>query len=116
MLGLPLANQIQVPFLETRAIYLVRERPSRMYSWSAFLTAQILGEIPFNIAGSSFYFLTWYWTVGFPTDRAGYTYLMLGIIYPLYYTTLSQGVAAMSPNIEISALLFSFFFSFAFIM
>ena len=112
ILSAPLSNQIQVPFLDTRKIYEIRERPSRMYSWSALITAQLLGEFPFNVVGSSIYFLIWYWLVGFPTDRAGYTYLLIGIVYPAYYTTLAQGVAAMSPNAEIAALLFSFLFSF----
>jgi ATP-binding cassette, subfamily G (WHITE), member 2, SNQ2 len=107
-----LANQIQVPFISTRVIYEIRERPSRMYSWTALITAQIIGEIPFNIIGSSMYFLVWYWTVGLPTDRAGFTYFMLGVVFPLYYVTIGQAVAAMAPNAEIAALLFSFLFSF----
>ncbi|KAI0298342.1 ABC-2 type transporter-domain-containing protein [Multifurca ochricompacta] len=108
----PLSNQIQVPFIDTRRVYEIRERPSRMYSWTALITAQILGEIPLNIVGSSIYFLIWYWLVGFPSSRAGYSYLMLGVTYPLYYTTIAQWVAAMSPNPGIAAQLFSFFFSF----
>ncbi|KAI0318674.1 ABC-2 type transporter-domain-containing protein [Amylostereum chailletii] len=112
ILSAPLANQIQVPFLDTRKVYEIRERPSRMYSWTSLITAQMLGEIPFNIIGSSIYFLIWYWLVALPTDRAGYTYLMMGVVFPLYYTTFAQGVAAMSPNAEVAALLFSFLFSF----
>ncbi|KAH9045960.1 ABC-2 type transporter-domain-containing protein [Lactarius hengduanensis] len=108
----PLSNQIQVPFIDTRRVYEIRERPSRMYSWSALITAQILGELPLNIIGSSAYFLIWYWLVGFPSSRAGYSYLMFGIMYPMYYTTFSLWVAALSPNPEIAAQLFSFFFSF----
>ncbi|KAI0035475.1 ABC-2 type transporter-domain-containing protein [Vararia minispora EC-137] len=112
ILSAPLSNQIQVPFITTRGVYEVRERPSRMYSWTAFVTAQFFGELPFNIFGSTLYFLIWYWLVALPTGRAGYTYLMLGIIFPTYYTSLAQAIAAMSPNTEIAALLFSFLFSF----
>jgi ATP-binding cassette subfamily G (WHITE) protein 2 (SNQ2) len=108
----PLSNQIQGPFIDTRRVYELRERPSRMYSWSALVAAQILGELPLNIIGSSLYFLIWYWLVGLPSSRAGYSYLMLGIAYPMYYTTIALWVAAMSPNPEIAAQLFSFFFSF----
>lgn len=46
-----LANQIQVPFIATRNIYEVRERPSRMYSWTALLASQLLSELPWNILG-----------------------------------------------------------------
>jgi len=112
VMGPPLANQIQGVFFNTRRVYEIRERPSRMYSWSALITAQILGEIPLNIVGSSLYFLLWYWLVGFPSSRAGYSYLILGIMYPMYYTTFGMWVAAMSPNPAIAAQLFGFFFGF----
>lgn len=88
-------------------------------------------EVPFNIIGQSLYFFCWYWTVGFPnvSSRVGfqvffcfdpiselflipYQYLMLCVIFPLYYTTFSQAIAAFSPNAEIAGLIFSFLFSF----
>ena len=109
---IPVSNQLQVIFLETRRIYEVRERPSQMYSWSALLTAQLLTELPWNILSSILLFLTWYWTVGFANDRAGYSLLMMGLVFPLYYTSFAQAVAAMSPNAQIAALLFSLLFSF----
>lgn len=108
----PLSNQIQGPFIDTRRVYELRERPSRMYSWTALVAAQILGELPLNTIGSSLYFLIWYWLVGLPSSRAGYSYLMLGIAYPFYYTTIALWVAAMSPNPAIAGQLFGFFFSF----
>ncbi|KAJ7067216.1 pleiotropic drug resistance ABC transporter [Mycena amicta] len=112
ILAAPLSNQLQVVFLEMRKIYEIREGPTRFYSWSALITSAFLSELPWNIAGSSIYFLCWFWTVGFDNDRAGYTYLMLGVVFPLYYTSLGQAVAAMAPNAEIAAILFSFFFAF----
>ena len=90
IISVPLSNQLQVPFIDMRNIYEVRERHSRMYSWTALVTSQILIEIPWNILGSSLYFLCWYWTVGFPTDRAGFTYFILGFWFPLYYTSIGQ--------------------------
>ncbi|CDO77419.1 hypothetical protein BN946_scf184857.g26 [Trametes cinnabarina] len=112
IISVPLSNQLQVAFIDMRNIYEVRERHSRMYSWTALITSQVIIELPWNILGSSLYFLCWYWTVGFPTDRAGFTYFLLGFLFPLYYTTIGQAVAAMAPNAEISALVFSFLFSF----
>jgi len=61
-----------------------------MYSWTALVTSQILIEIPWNLLGSTLLFLCWYWPVGLHADRAGYTYLMLGIVFPCYYTTIGQ--------------------------
>ena len=116
IISVPLANQLQVSFIDMRNIFEVRERHSRMYSWTALVTSQILVELPWNILGSSLYFLCWYWTVGFPTSRGGFTYFMLGIWSPLYYTTIGQAVGSMSPTPEIAALLFSFLFSFVLIL
>ncbi|KAI0943006.1 hypothetical protein AcW1_002753 [Taiwanofungus camphoratus] len=112
ILSVPISNQLQVPFLEMRKIYEIRERHSNMYSWTALITSQFLVEIPWNIFGSSIYFFCWYWTVGFPNDRAGYTYLFYAIANPLYYTSIGQAVAAMAPNAEIAGLVFSFLFTF----
>ncbi|KDR82402.1 hypothetical protein GALMADRAFT_56996 [Galerina marginata CBS 339.88] len=112
ILSVPLANQLQVPFVATRTVYEIRERPSRMYSWTALITSQILVEVPWNIFGSSLFFFIWYWTSRFPSDRAGYAYLCVGIIFPLYYTTIAQSIASMAPSAEIAQLLFGFLFSF----
>ena len=86
----PLANQLQVPYIAMRTIYEIRERPSRMYSWTALLTSQILVAVPWNVLGSTLFFLCWYWTVGFDSSRAGYTYLLLGVVFPVYFTTIGQ--------------------------
>ena len=110
--SVPLASQIQVSFINMRSIYEIRERPSRMYSWLALLTSQILVEIPWNIFGATLFFVSWYWASGFQNDRAGYTYLMFGLIFPIYYTTIGQSIAAMSPSAEIAAILFNVLFSF----
>ena len=112
ILAVPLANQLQVPFIYTRDIYEIRERWSRMYSWSALVTSQILVELPWDILGSSLYFFCWYWTVGFSNERGGLTYLLLGVLFPLYYTTCAQAVAAMLPTVEITCGVFNFLFNF----
>ncbi|KAG2028441.1 ABC-2 type transporter-domain-containing protein, partial [Suillus americanus] len=108
----PITQQLQTIYINIRSIYEIRERPSRMYSWTALATSQILVEIPWNIFCSSLFFVCWYWTVGFATDRAGYTYLMYGVVFPLYYTTIAEAVGAMAPNAVIASLLFSTVFSF----
>ena len=112
IVSVPGAQQLQVPFIDSRSIYEVRERPSKMYSWSAWVTTMIIVELPWNIFCGSLFFFCWYWTVGYPTSRAGYTYLMLSVLLPIYYTTIGQAVAAMAPNAEISALLFTSLFNF----
>ena len=114
ILSAPLSNQMQRPFIGTRQVYEIRERPSRMYSWTALITAQILGELPLNIMGSSLFFLIWYSLVGFPLSRAGYSYLLFGIVYPMYYTPFALWVASMTSSSQLAAQMSSFFFSIAF--
>jgi len=53
--------------------------------------------------------------VGFDSARAAYTYLILGIVFPAYYTTAGQAVAAMSPTAEVALLVFALFVFFMFI-
>lgn len=89
-LAAPVVESLQVPFLAIRDIYEIRERHSRIYSWTAMLTSQFLAEIPWNILGSTLFLACWYWTAGFPSGRAGYTFLLFGVIYPLYYTSFGQ--------------------------
>ena len=50
-LSVPLANQLQVVFLNIRNVYEIQERPSRTYSWPALIMSQILVEIPCSILG-----------------------------------------------------------------
>jgi ATP-binding cassette subfamily G (WHITE) protein 2 (SNQ2) len=60
-------------------------------------------NIPLNIIGSSLYFLYFYWTVGLDSDRAGYTYMVFGVIFPIYYGTNGRAVASVAPNANIAA-------------
>ncbi|KIJ14869.1 hypothetical protein PAXINDRAFT_169539 [Paxillus involutus ATCC 200175] len=112
ILAVPLAQQLQSMFIAIRTVYEVRERPSRMYSMTALLTSQLLIEIPWNILSSSLFFLCWYWTVGYETSRAGFTYFLYAVVFPLYYTTIGQAVASMAPSAIIASLLFNTLFSF----
>ena len=116
IVSVPAAQQLQVPFIVSRSIYEIRERPSKMYSWSAWVTSQILMELPWNILCGSVFFFCWYWTVGYPTSRAGYTYLMLSVLLPIYYTSIGQAVAAMAPTPEVSGLLFTSLFNFVLLL
>jgi ATP-binding cassette subfamily G (WHITE) protein 2 (SNQ2) len=116
ILSVPGAQQLQLPFIANRMIYEIRERPSKMYSWSAWVTAQILVELPWNMFGGMLLFFCWYWTVGYPTDRAAYTFFIFTVLTPFYYTTIGQAVAAMAPTVEIAALVFTSSFSFVLIL
>ncbi|KAJ5682612.1 ABC multidrug transporter C [Penicillium macrosclerotiorum] len=68
-----LVQQIMPHFCTQRSLYEVRERPSKTYSWQAFMTANILVELPWNTLMSVFIFVCWYYPIGLyrnaePTD------------------------------------------------
>jgi ATP-binding cassette subfamily G (WHITE) protein 2 (SNQ2) len=108
----PLAQQLQNKFIESRTVYEVREHPARMFTWSAFLVSEILIEFPWNMLGSSIVFFCWYWTTGFDSSRAAFSYLFYCVVYSLYYTTFGQAVVVISPNGVVAATLFGVLFSF----
>ena len=51
ILPVPRAQQLRVPFIASRTVYEIRERPGGMYSWSAWVTDQILVELPWDVFG-----------------------------------------------------------------
>jgi ATP-binding cassette subfamily G (WHITE) protein 2 (PDR) len=55
-------------FVQQRDLYEVRERPSKTFSWKAFIISQIAAEIPWNIAIGTLAFFTFYYPAGFYTN------------------------------------------------
>lgn len=98
-------NQLQPLFLERRDIYETREKKSKMYHWSAFVTALIVSELPYLCVCAVLYFVCWYYTVGLPgdSDKAGAIFFVM-LIYEFVYTGIGQFISAMSPNAVFAAL------------
>ncbi|KAF2092656.1 ABC drug exporter AbcA [Rhizodiscina lignyota] len=59
-----LVQQIHPHFVTQRALYEARERPSKAYSWKAFLLANVLVEIPWQSLMAVILFFTWYYPIG----------------------------------------------------
>jgi ABC-type multidrug transport system permease subunit len=59
-----LVQQIMPHFVTQRSLYEVRERPSKSYSWQAFMAANILVELPWNTLMSLLIFVCWYYPIG----------------------------------------------------
>ncbi|KIX10697.1 uncharacterized protein Z518_01781 [Rhinocladiella mackenziei CBS 650.93] len=81
-----LVNQQFPQFLTQRALYEVRERPAKTYSWKIFMLSQILSEIPWNTLASVFMWALMYYPVGFyknadaaeqGTERGALSWLLL---------------------------------------
>jgi ATP-binding cassette subfamily G (WHITE) protein 2 (SNQ2) len=98
--------QLQPLFLERRDIYETREKKSKMYHWFPFTTGLIVSEVPYLIICAIFYFLPFYYTVGFPTasDKAGAVFFVM-LVYEFIYTGIGQFVAAPAPNAVFAALI-----------
>jgi pleiotropic drug resistance (PDR) family protein len=59
-----LVQQIMPHFVTQRSLYEVRERPSKTYSWQAFMTANIVVELPWNTLMAVLIFVCWYYPIG----------------------------------------------------
>lgn len=81
-----LANQIMPNFVTQRSLYEARERPSKAYSWKAFISSHILVEVPWNLILSVGMFVTWYYPIGLQrnaqqtdavVERGGLTFILM---------------------------------------
>ncbi|CCH60690.1 hypothetical protein TBLA_0D01820 [Henningerozyma blattae CBS 6284] len=66
----PLLQQYLPSFVQQRDLYEVRERPSRTFSWIAFIVAQIVVEIPWNILAGTLAYFIYYYPVGFYSNAS----------------------------------------------
>ncbi|CAR28015.1 ZYRO0D11836p [Zygosaccharomyces rouxii] len=52
-------------YVQQRNLYEARERPSRTFSWFAFIVSQIFIEVPWNILAGTVAFFCYYYPIGF---------------------------------------------------
>lgn len=97
-----LVQQMMPYFVIQRSLYEVRERPSKTYSWVAFMLSSVIVEIPWNALLTVPAFFCWYYPIGFyknaiPTDtvteRSG-TMVLLILIFLMFSSTFSSMVIA----------------------
>jgi ATP-binding cassette subfamily G (WHITE) protein 2 (PDR) len=65
-----LVQQIMPHFVTQRALYEVRERPSRTYSWVAFMISNITVELPWNALMAVIIFFCFYYPIGLQNNAA----------------------------------------------
>lgn len=93
-----LSHQYLPHFVAQRSLYEVRERPSKTFSWLAFITGQITGEIPWNIALGTLAFFVWYYPIGMyqnatatdTVNQRGATMWFTIVVFYVYTSTLAQ--------------------------
>ncbi|SPO07283.1 probable ABC1 transport protein [Cephalotrichum gorgonifer] len=94
-----LVQQIHPHFLTQRSLYEVRERPSKAYSWKAFMIANVIVEIPYQIMTGILIWACFYYPVtGIQSpDRQGLV-LLFCIQIMLYASSFAQMTIAALPD------------------
>ncbi|KAG7666000.1 CDR3 [[Candida] subhashii] len=93
-----LAQQYVPLFVTQRDLYEARERPSRTFSWVAFIAAQITAEIPYQIVAAAVSFAVWYYPVGLfrnavythtVVERGAFMWVSITLMF-IFSSTLAQ--------------------------
>ncbi len=101
-----LVQQIQPLFITQRSLYEVRERPSKAYSWKAFLIANIIVEIPYQILTGILTFACFYYPiVGVQSSvRQGLVLIFIIQIF-IYASAFADMTIAAMPDAEAASAL-----------
>lgn len=110
-----LVQQIMPRFILQRDLYEVRERPSKAYSWKAFLIANIIVEIPYQILLGvmvwASYFYPIYTRGGIPSAERQGLILLLLVQFFVFASTFAHMMISALPDSEtagnIATLMFS---------
>ncbi|KAH7413485.1 putative ABC transporter CDR4 [Cadophora sp. MPI-SDFR-AT-0126] len=110
-----LVQQIMPRFILQRDLYEVRERPSKAYSWRAFLIANIIVEIPYQILLGIMVFASYFYPIytrgGIPDSERQGLILLLLVQFFVFASTFAHMLIAALPDAEtagnIATLMFS---------
>ncbi|KAI6783459.1 ATP-binding cassette transporter ABC1 [Emericellopsis cladophorae] len=99
-----LVQQIQPLFVTQRSLYEVRERPSKAYSWKAFMMANIIVEIPYQIFTAILTFACWYYPVlGVQSSQRQVLVLLYVIQLFIYASAFAHMTIAALPDAQTAA-------------
>lgn len=110
-----LVQQIMPRFISQRDLYEVRERPSKAYSWKAFLIANIAVEIPYQILLGIMVFASYFYPIythgGIPSGQTQGLILLLLIQFFVFASTFAHMLISALPDAQtagnIATLMFS---------
>ncbi|KAL4742934.1 ABC-2 type transporter-domain-containing protein [Aspergillus similis] len=97
-----LVQQIMPKFVIQRSLYEVRERPSKAYSWAAFVIANVLLEIPWQILAAIVSWASYYFPVygaSQPPHRQGLILLFV-IEFFIFTSTFATLIISSLPDAE----------------
>lgn len=100
-------------FVTQRSLYEVRERPSKAYSWAAFIIANVLVEIPYQTLLGILVWASYYYPVygaGQSPEQQGLM-LLFCVQFFLFASTFADLVISALPDAETAGTLATFAFS-----
>ncbi|KAK0325334.1 hypothetical protein LTR82_003617 [Friedmanniomyces endolithicus] len=107
-----LVQQIMPLFVTQRSLYEVRERPSKAYSWKAFIFANIVVEWPYQIITGILVYATFYYpVVGVQSSERQVLVLLLAIVFMLYASSFAHLMIAAMPDAQTAAAIVTLIFS-----
>ncbi|TEA17298.1 ZEB2-regulated ABC transporter 1 [Colletotrichum sidae] len=96
-----IVQQIQPHFITQRSLYEVRERPSKAYSWKAFMFANITVEIPYQIVTGVLIFACFYYPVmGVQTSARQGLVLLFAVQLLVYASSFAHMTIAAFPDAQ----------------
>ncbi len=91
-------------FVTQRSLYEVRERPSKAYSWKAFLIANIFVEIPYSAFLGVLVFASVYYPIfGIGSPEQQGLVLLYCIVFYIFSSTFSHMLISWAPDPETAA-------------
>lgn len=108
-----LVQQIMPRFVIQRSLYEVRERPSKAYSWAAFIIANIVVEIPWQMLLGILVYASYYFPVfgrHQSRERQGLI-LLLCMQFFVFASTFAQMLIAALPDAETAGSIATLMFS-----
>lgn len=103
-----MVQQMHPQFVAQRTLYEARERPSKTYSWVAFMVSQILVEVPWQLITAVITFFSWYYPIGLyrnaipthaVTQRGGLMFLYV-VEFFLFTSTFAHMTIAGTESAE----------------
>lgn len=101
-----LVQQIMPHFVTQRALYEVRERPSKTYSWQSFMISNIVVELPWNGLMAVIMFFCYYYPVGLYNNTGdalherGALFFLIMLQFLLFTSTFTNMVIAGMDSAE----------------
>ena len=103
-----LSQQIMPLFVTQRALFEVRERPAKTFSWKAFMLANIFIEIPWQTLMSVIVFFTYYYSVGLEHNASatntvherGVLFFLFVWVFMLFTSSFAHLMISAIPDAE----------------